>query len=301
MQKHKHQEVQIFQCPPPGFDTKAQVASTYVSVDGKLLLLQLSHLKQESGCWGIPAGKIEANESPENAARRELYEETGISIDSKSHMQSLGCIYVRKPNVDFVYHMFKIELPQIPKINLSEEHQSYAWMNPQETNKMPLMAGEKDALRFYVAAHSPNMKRSATSINAYLILRKDDEVLLMLRKNTGYGDGFYGLVSGHVEDGEPATTGMIREAREEAGIELDPSQLKMVHVMHTRTNRQNIDFFFECTSWKGDITNMEPDKCDGLEFFPLHRLPHNIIVQVAQALRCVARGEYYSELGWDTP
>lgn len=154
MQLNKHQEVQIFQCPPLGFDTKAEVASTYVSVDGKLLLLQISHLKQESGCWGVPAGKIEANESPEKAARRELYEETGISIDSKAHMQLFGRLYVRKPKVDYVYHMFKIELPQLPKIQLSKEHQTHAWINPQEAENMPLMAGAKDALKCYVASNS---------------------------------------------------------------------------------------------------------------------------------------------------
>ena len=57
-----------------------------------------------------------------------------------------------------------------------------------------------------------NQERSKASVNAYLILEKDGMVLLGLRKNTGYQDGMYSLVAGHIEDNESATTGMCREA-----------------------------------------------------------------------------------------
>ncbi len=142
-------------------------------------------------------------------------------------------------------------------------------------------------------------KKPGTHVCAYLILRQKDDVILHLRKNTGYCDGQYGLVSGHVEDGEPATAGMIREAKEEAGIELLPSQLKVVHVVHRHSNRQNVDIFFECTSWEGKIKNQEPEKCAALEFFPLDNLPDNTIPYVARTLQAAANGIYYSEDGWN--
>jgi len=142
-------------------------------------------------------------------------------------------------------------------------------------------------------------KKASTYVCAYLILRQKNEVLLLLRKNTGYCDGQYGLVSGHVEDGEPATAGMIREAKEEAGIEILPSQLQVVHVVHRYSNRQNIDIFFECTSWKGELVNQEPEKCAALEFFPLDNLPDNTIPYIAQALQAAANGICYSEDGWE--
>jgi 8-oxo-dGTP diphosphatase len=100
------------------------------------------------------------------------------------------------------------------------------------------------------ASSTQTSKRTGASVNAYLILKKNDQVLLSLRRNTGYLDGFYGLVAGHVEDGESATTAMLREAHEEAGIELTPSQLNVVHVLHRQTNRFNVDVFFECSSWQ---------------------------------------------------
>lgn len=142
--------------------------------------------------------------------------------------------------------------------------------------------------------------RSGASINAYLLLKQDDKILLHLRKNTSYCDGMWSLVAGHVEDGESATAGMIREAREEIGIELSPAQLQAVHIMHCQTNRLNVDIFFQCTSWQGAIQNCEPDKCERLEFFSLEALPSNIVEYTAAALTAIANGEFYSEKGWNS-
>jgi 8-oxo-dGTP pyrophosphatase MutT (NUDIX family) len=145
-------------------------------------------------------------------------------------------------------------------------------------------------------------KRSSnTVVSAYLILRRDQEILLLLRKNTGYCDGLYGLVAGHVEDGESATAGMVREAYEEAGIIITAEQLKVVLVIHRKTNRFGIDIFFECsTPYDGPLENREPEKCAALEFFPLNLLPSNTIPYLVRVLKAVSQGQFYSEEGWDS-
>lgn len=142
-------------------------------------------------------------------------------------------------------------------------------------------------------------KRSGAAINAYLLLRKGKMVLLSLRKNTGYFDGCYGLVAGHVEDGESASAAMSREAREEANIILRPEALKVVHLMHRKTNRFNVDIFFDCATWEGELANLEPGKCAELKFFSMDNLPDNLIPYISQALRAVSRGTVYSEEGWE--
>lgn len=47
------------------------------------------------GFWELPGGKIEANESPEDAARREVEEETGVNI------ASLPLIFFKKYPYEF--------------------------------------------------------------------------------------------------------------------------------------------------------------------------------------------------------
>jgi 8-oxo-dGTP pyrophosphatase MutT (NUDIX family) len=134
----------------------------------------------------------------------------------------------------------------------------------------------------------------------YLLLRQDDDVLLLRRANTGYQDGTYSLIAGHLDGDELATEGIVREAKEEAGITVNPKDLKLVHVAH-RLNRgdngeeERVDFFFETTKWQGDITNCEPQKCDDLSWHPMQNLPADMLPLVKEVLQCVRAGQNFSE------
>ena len=47
---------------------------------GRVLLLR--HVLRKGSGWGVPGGFLKASEQPEEAARRELREETGLELDS---------------------------------------------------------------------------------------------------------------------------------------------------------------------------------------------------------------------------
>ena len=70
-------------------------------------------------------------------------------------------------------------------------------------------------------------------VAVHLLLVKDDRVLLLKRYNTGYEDGNYSVVAEHIDGGEDLKTAMIREAREEAGIEVSHANLEVVGVILT--------------------------------------------------------------------
>lgn len=133
----------------------------------------------------------------------------------------------------------------------------------------------------------------------YLVLRRDNEVLLLQRANTGYQDGNYSVVAGHLDGDEVATQGLIREAKEEAGISVKPEDIKLVHTAHrlsrNQNNQERLDLFFEVRNWQGEVTNMEPHKCDDLAWYPLDNLPNNMIPFVKRVLQDIAAGVYYSE------
>ncbi len=148
------------------------------------------------------------------------------------------------------------------------------------------------------------MQKHHSNIPAsYLVLFKENKVLLLKRANTGFGDGKYSVIAGHVEKGENFTDCIIREAKEEAGITLKKEDLKVVHIMHRKTTLQveneRVDTFFTATKWGGEIINMEPHKCDDLSFFELNNLPKNIIEYIKLVIEDIQNGIYYSEYGWE--
>lgn len=135
--------------------------------------------------------------------------------------------------------------------------------------------------------------------SSYLILIKENNILLLKRANTGFMDGYYGLPSGHLDGNETAREGGAREIKEEIGININPLDLKVVHIMHRKAEKdERIDFFMETEKYDGEIQNCEPEKCAELKWFPLDDLPENIIPYIKEALNNYKSGIFYSEFGW---
>lgn len=142
-------------------------------------------------------------------------------------------------------------------------------------------------------------KHSAIA-SVYLVLRRGDEVLLLLRKNTGYCDGQYGLPAGHVDGNETLHQAIIREAKEEAGISLVQQDLDLIHVMHRNCgDHERVDFFFEAYSWEGEPKNVEPHKCEVLQWYRIDALPENVIDYYRHMFENVGKKISISYFGWE--
>jgi len=55
-------------------------------------------------------------------------------------------------------------------------------------------------------------------------------------------------------------------------------------------------FFFKAKEWKGDLINMEPEKCDDLKWFKINELPENTIPYIRSAITFYLNNRIYSEL-----
>jgi 8-oxo-dGTP diphosphatase len=143
-------------------------------------------------------------------------------------------------------------------------------------------------------------ERHRSIVDLHLILRRDDgRILLMRRANTGYGDGQLHLPSGHLER-ESVVDGMIREAREEVGVTVDPADLRFVHVMHraAETMHDRIGFFFATDTWTGTVHNAEPEKCSELVWVNPANLPDDTIAYPAAGIAHALRGLACSRFGF---
>jgi 8-oxo-dGTP diphosphatase len=143
---------------------------------------------------------------------------------------------------------------------------------------------------------APERFRLISAVHVFLI--REGKVLLLRRFNTGYQDGMYSVVAGHLNGDEEIKAAAVREAREEVGVEISPADLQVVGVMHRKSDDERIDFFLAATTWSGEITNREPDKCVQLAWFDTDDLPPDVIPYVRRALLNYRRGEWFDSVGW---
>lgn len=144
------------------------------------------------------------------------------------------------------------------------------------------------------------MSRVKLPVAVHTFLLRSGSVLLLRRCNTGFEDGNYGLVGGHLEGSESVTQAAIRECREEVGVEIDRADLKVVGVTHYNSpTGEGIDFFLRATQWTGEPRNREPDFCDELRWCRLDALPENTIPFVRRAAENMQAGVWFDELGWE--
>ncbi len=125
---------------PKDFKQAFEVASCFLEKDGKILLLHRQDSKPQGDRWGMPAGKIQPGESVELAMLRELYEETGYTPKG-AHYTYICPTYVRFPEYDFVYHLFRLPITDEFQVRLDPRaHKDFCWVTPREALTMNAMA-----------------------------------------------------------------------------------------------------------------------------------------------------------------
>jgi 8-oxo-dGTP diphosphatase len=137
--------------PIKDFVAQVEASGCYCEFEDKILILQRSALVPQGGTWGIPSGKHEKGEDARSAVIRELWEETQLSVEEG--LQYLGKLYVRRPQIDYIFHVFRKRFERKPSIELRfEENVEARWLSYEEALELPLIAGGKEALHFYKRA-----------------------------------------------------------------------------------------------------------------------------------------------------
>lgn len=111
------------------------------------LILRRSQTDKGAGIYEMPGGTVDEGENLEEAATRELLEETGIKI-SKDDLIPLGIFEFKnvetgKQKTKFAY---SVSLEEKPEIILSEDHDDYLFLTKEEIEKLPRQGIDKDYL-----------------------------------------------------------------------------------------------------------------------------------------------------------
>lgn len=120
----------LYNVPPEDFSPRVNVAACFIEHSNEVLFLQRSSHAPQPGPWGVPGGKLEHNETPEQAVTREILEECGFRLTAPIYLHS---VYIRHGECDYIYHMFKQLVKNKPKIDLDlKENVAYQWLTRQQ-------------------------------------------------------------------------------------------------------------------------------------------------------------------------
>lgn len=114
------------------------VAAVIQNEEGKILIAQRNLKKSQGGLWEFPGGKIEPNETKEEAIIREIKEEMDIDIEAKKF---IGQKVFNYPDKEI--NLIAIECKQIKGDIKSNEHEDIKWVNKNELRNFNFAPADK--------------------------------------------------------------------------------------------------------------------------------------------------------------
>lgn len=144
---HPHGEGRLYitdEIPPTGV---AATAFGFVFQGDRILLTRLRHRD-----WDIPGGTIEAGETPEQAAVREVWEETSarVAVLEPIGIQELEVTGPKPPGYRWPYPVsaqvfFLCSLRELAEFRSNEESRERGFFAPEDARRVPTMVNH-DAL-----------------------------------------------------------------------------------------------------------------------------------------------------------
>ncbi|MEV5988520.1 NUDIX hydrolase [Streptomyces sp. NPDC052051] len=139
--------------------------------------------------------------------------------------------------------------------------------------------------------------RHTEPLDVHLLLRRETghgpEILLSRRAGAVYAAGLWHLPSGHLDGPhEDVVTAVVREAREETGVVIEPADVRAAVTVHHRSpaGSARTGVFFEVRRWTGVPRIVEPDVCDAMEWVRLDALPAPMVAYCRAGLDAYAAG-----------
>jgi bis(5'-nucleosidyl)-tetraphosphatase len=119
-------------------------------------------LHYPAGHWDFPKGAVEKGETEEQAAKREILEETGIRVDSfiANFRKLIEYHYRRQDNVAHKRVIFFLTKTEETKVRISYEHSGYDWLTFEQLLRRLTFENAKNVLR---EANSYLTKESSSS------------------------------------------------------------------------------------------------------------------------------------------
>ena len=209
--------------------------------DDHILLSRLAKRLTSKELWTLPGGGLEHGEDPRDAVVREVHEETGLDvvIDETARVYSYHQRDTWRQGRRADAHALRIVYDGWVPLDSPEPHVVEVDGSTMEAAWQPV-AGVLDGsvpvvslVTEVLAEHRPfQLQRVA----AYALVVRDGaagpEVLLTRNSSRGPHPGSWTLPGGGIDHGEEARQALVREVREETGLDCTPGEVLDVGSTH---------------------------------------------------------------------
>ena len=121
----------------------ANVVAGVITKKNLFFIAQRNRNKYLGLKWEFPGGKVETNETNEDALKREMKEELNIKIFVK---KKIAVEKYKDKNINIILHYYFCKIID-GEINL-KEHENSIWVSKNDFNQYDMIEGDKNIIRF---------------------------------------------------------------------------------------------------------------------------------------------------------
>ncbi len=116
-----------------------EVVAAAIVRDGRVLAARRVQPTDVAGGWELPGGKVDADETAEDAVVREIYEELGCTIDIVGALEGRVPI---KPGYSMTVKVARLQSGEL----VPHEHDAVRWLGPEELGDVAWLAADQPFL-----------------------------------------------------------------------------------------------------------------------------------------------------------
>ena len=141
-----------------------------------------------------------------------------------------------------------------------------------------------------------DQQRPQVGVGIIVLKREGGKTFVMLHQRKGtHGPGYWGSGGGHLELGESLEGGALRELGEEAGEQLEVSNVRFLGVMNFTEfePKHYVDISFVADWLSGEPMNGAPDETTDWQWFAIDDLPEPLFPPVKTYLEALQTGQNF--------